>query len=193
MFLEVEMQGSILIPPNQLVRRSSQGRNSSLNGKLYHQKVIQWAWVFCRCHFWGKIGEGRIWDLTGDILFPVAFKDTIPTTIPTVTMKNPEHCWCVMSNKALTDISRAQTSWGSKYSPMSPTKMWKTDWGCQNLQEAKNQKVKILLRQKQKIWRTNANWSCELQTRSWPGQIWMRSGVCWHLKKDKILIGPNDV
>ena len=59
----------------------------------------------------GKIGEGRIRDLTGDILFPVAFKDTIPTTIPTVTMINSGQCWCVMSNKALTDISRARTSW----------------------------------------------------------------------------------
>ena len=52
-----------------------------------------------------KIGKGRIRDLTGDILFPVAFKDTIPTTIPTVTMTNSGHCWCVMSNKALMDIS----------------------------------------------------------------------------------------
>ena len=40
-FLEVEMQGSTLIPPNQLARSSSQGRDPSLNGKLRHQKVIQ--------------------------------------------------------------------------------------------------------------------------------------------------------
>ena len=37
----------------------------------------------------GKIGEGRIRDLTGDVLFPVTCKKTIPTTIPTVTMTNP--------------------------------------------------------------------------------------------------------
>jgi len=34
-----------------------------------------------------KIGEGRIRDLTGDVLFLVAFKGAIPT----VTMKNPGH------------------------------------------------------------------------------------------------------
>jgi len=44
----------------------------------------------------------------------------------------------------------------SKYSPMSPAKTPKTNWGCQNLQEVKNQKVKILLRQEQKIWRADA-------------------------------------
>ena len=38
-------------------------------------------------------------------------QETIPTTIPTVTMTNREHCWYVMSNKALTDISRTRTSW----------------------------------------------------------------------------------
>jgi len=31
---------------DQLVWRSSKGCNRSLNGKLHHQKVIQWAWVF---------------------------------------------------------------------------------------------------------------------------------------------------
>ena len=36
-----------------------------------------------------KIGEGRIRDLTGDVLFLVTCKRTIPTTIPTVTMINP--------------------------------------------------------------------------------------------------------
>ena len=37
----------------------------------------------------GKIGEGRIRDLTGDVLFPVNYKKTIPTTMPTVIMTNP--------------------------------------------------------------------------------------------------------
>ena len=96
MFLEVEMQESILIPPDQLVRRSSQGRNPSLNGRFCHQKVGS-SLI--------KIGKGRIRDLTGDILFPVIFKAAIPTTIPTVTMKNPRYYWCIISNKALTDIS----------------------------------------------------------------------------------------
>ena len=41
----------------------------------------------------GKIGEERIRDLIGDVLFPVAGQGTIPTTIstaiPTVTMTSP--------------------------------------------------------------------------------------------------------
>jgi len=87
-----------------------------------------------------KIGKGRIRDLAGDVLFPVTCKRTIPTTIPTVTMINPRHCWCVMSNKALTDIINCanpprpwtgvliprvlanRTSRWSKYSFKSPAK-----------------------------------------------------------------------
>jgi len=46
--------------------------------------------------FESKIGEGRIRDLTGDVLFPVTCKRTIPTTIsttiPTVTMTNLGQC-----------------------------------------------------------------------------------------------------
>ena len=54
-----------------------------------------------------KIDEGWIRGLTGDVLFPVAFK----ASISTVTMKNPGHYWCVMSNKALTGtINRAKSS-----------------------------------------------------------------------------------
>ena len=86
-------------------RPTGVGRNPSLNGRFCHQKAGSSLIKICK---------GRIRDLTGDILFPVASKDTIPTaiptTIPTVTMINPGQCWCVMSNKALTDISRARTS-----------------------------------------------------------------------------------
>ena len=35
------------------------------------------------------VSEGRIQDLTGDVLFPVTCKRTIPATIPTVTVMNP--------------------------------------------------------------------------------------------------------
>ena len=52
----------------------------------------------------GKIGQGRIRDLTGDVLFPVTGKRTIPTTIPIVTMTNPGQCQCIMSNKDVTDV-----------------------------------------------------------------------------------------
>jgi len=72
------------------------GRNPSLNGRFFHQRAGS-SLI--------KIGKGRIRDLTGDVLFPVAFKAAIPTTIPTVTMMNLGHCWCVMSNEALTGIS----------------------------------------------------------------------------------------
>ena len=48
-----------------------------------------------------------------------------------------------------------QAGW-LKYSPMSPAKTQKTNWGYQNLKEAENQKVKILLRQEQKNWRADA-------------------------------------
>jgi len=34
-------------------RPTSVDRNPSLNEHLHHQKVIQWAWVFRRCHFSG--------------------------------------------------------------------------------------------------------------------------------------------
>ena len=79
-FLEVEMQGSILIPPDQLVwaiilrlMSISTTRNSSNEHGLF---VVVTSL--------SKIGEGRTRDLTGDILFPVAFK----AAIPTVTMNN---------------------------------------------------------------------------------------------------------
>jgi len=96
-FLEVEMQGSTLIPSNQLVRRSSQGRNPSLSVKLCHQKVIQWAWVFRCYHFLNKIGEGRIRDLTGDVPFLLTFKCAMLIVI----RKDPRPYWCIMSNNVL--------------------------------------------------------------------------------------------
>ena len=83
MFFEVKMQRNILIPPDQLVWAVilrlisiSTTRKSSDEHRL-----------FVAVTFLSKIGEGRIRDLNGDILFPVAFKDTIPT----VTMMNPGH------------------------------------------------------------------------------------------------------
>ena len=87
-FLEVEMQRNILIPPDQLVwtviprlMSISTTRKSSNKHEFFVDVTSG-----------GKISEWRIWDLTGDILFPVAFKDTIPTTIPIVTVTNPGHC-----------------------------------------------------------------------------------------------------
>jgi len=68
--LEVEMQGSILISPDQLVRRFSQGRNPSLNGKLATRKSSDEHGFFVAVTSLKKIGEGRIWDLTGDVPFP---------------------------------------------------------------------------------------------------------------------------
>ena len=87
-FLEVEMQRNILIPPDQLVwvvifRLMS----NSITRKSSNEHGF-----FVDVTSGGKISEGRIRYLTGDILFPVAFKDTIPTTIPTVIMINPGQC-----------------------------------------------------------------------------------------------------
>ena len=100
-FLEVKIQRSILIPPDQLVwvvifRLMSISTTRKSSNKYG---------FFVDVTSGDKIGEGRIRDLTGDVLFPVTCKGTIPTTIPTVTMINLGHCWCVMSNKTLTDIS----------------------------------------------------------------------------------------
>ena len=102
-FLDVEIQRNILILSEQLVWTviprlmsiSTTRKSSNEHG------------FFVDVTFGGKIGEGRIRDLTSDILFPVASMDTIPT----VTMINPGLCWCIMSNKALTNISRARISW----------------------------------------------------------------------------------
>ena len=85
MFLEVEMQRSILIPPDQLVWAvilrlmsiSTTRKSSNEHG------------LFIAVTPLSKIGEGIIRDLTGDVLFPVTCKGTIPPTIPTVTMTNP--------------------------------------------------------------------------------------------------------
>ena len=95
--LEVKMQGSIVIPPDQLVWAVI----LRLMGISTTRKSSNEYGFFVAVTFLSKIGEGRIWDLTGDVIFHVAFKGAIPT----VTMKNPRHCWCVMSNKALTGSS----------------------------------------------------------------------------------------
>jgi len=44
-----------------------------------------------------KIGEGRIRDLTGDVLFPVTFKCAMLIEI----RKDPRPYWCIMSNNVL--------------------------------------------------------------------------------------------
>ena len=91
-FLEVKMQKNILIPSDQLVWAVILRLMSiSTTRKLFNEHEF-----FVDVTSGDKIGEGRIKDLTGDILFPVAFKDTIPnsipTTIPTMTMINPGQC-----------------------------------------------------------------------------------------------------
>jgi len=44
-----------------------------------------------------KIGEGRIWDFTSDVLFPVTFKCAMLIVI----RKDPRPYWCIMSNTIL--------------------------------------------------------------------------------------------
>ena len=91
------MQGSILISPDQLVRRSSQGTNPSLNGKLHHQNSFNEHEFFVDVTSLNKIGEGRIQDLTGDILFPMIFKCAILIVIK----KDPRPYRCIMFNNVL--------------------------------------------------------------------------------------------
>ena len=128
------------------------GCNPSLNENLHYQKVIQRAWNFHRCHFWGKIGEGRIRDLTGDVLFPVTCKGTIPPPYPPPYLLWPwrshdvagSPCpirpWWIsiaaqihLAHGWLPKCSSTEQADGSKYSPMSPVKMRKTDWDYQSL------------------------------------------------------------
>jgi len=100
-FLEVEMQGSSLIPPDQLmwaVILRLMSISTTKRAPNEHEFFVVVTSL-------SKISEGRIRKLTSDVLFPVALKAAMPTTIPTVTMMNPRHCLCVMSNKALMDIS----------------------------------------------------------------------------------------
>ena len=84
-----------------------------------------------------KIGEGRIQNLTGDVLFPVTFK--CATLI--VIREDPRPYWCIMSNNVLmciddhadlpcpwTEVLTSQvlanrTSWPVQISPMNPAKM----------------------------------------------------------------------
>ena len=83
------MQGSSLIPPDQLMWAVILRLMSISTTK----KASNEHGFFVAVTSLSKIGEGRIRYLTGDVLFPVVFKAAIPTTIPTVTMTNPGHCW----------------------------------------------------------------------------------------------------
>ena len=76
------------------MRKSSQGRNPSLNGK---RKSSNEHGFFVAVTSLSKIGEGRIQDLTGDVLFPVTFKCAILTG----TRKDPRHYWFIMFNEVL--------------------------------------------------------------------------------------------
>ena len=98
-FLEVKMQKNILIPPETGV-----GCNPSLMNISTTRKSSNEHGFVVDVTSGDKISEGKIRDLTGDVLFPVTCNKTIPTTIPTMTMINPGRCWCVMSNKALIDV-----------------------------------------------------------------------------------------
>ena len=96
-FLEVEMQGSILIPPDQLVRRSSQAVILHLIGGFATRKSSNELGFFVTVTSLTKIGEGRIWALTGDVLFPVTFKCTMLIVI----RKDPRPYWCIIPNNVL--------------------------------------------------------------------------------------------
>ncbi|XP_020258113.1 DNA-directed RNA polymerase V subunit 7 [Asparagus officinalis] len=76
-FLEIDMAGNILIPPDQL----------DTKGLLLHKAIIlrllqdiaskkstKEHGCYVAVTSLNKIGEGKIRELTGDVLFPVAFK-----------------------------------------------------------------------------------------------------------------------
>jgi len=50
-----------------------------------------------------KIGEERIWDLIGDVFFPVTFKCAMLIVI----RKDPRHYWCIISNNILMCINNS--------------------------------------------------------------------------------------
>ena len=100
-FLEVEMQGSILIHLTNWYENLHKAVILRWMGSSTTRKSSNEHGFFVIVTSFGKIGEGRIRDLTGDVFFSVTFKGTMST----VTMKNPWHYWCVMTNKALMCIS----------------------------------------------------------------------------------------
>jgi len=79
------------------VRRSSQDCNPLLNGKLHHQKSSNKHEFFVAITSLNKIGEGRIGDLTSDILFSVTFKCAMLIVI----RKDPRLYWYIVSNNIL--------------------------------------------------------------------------------------------
>jgi len=81
-FLEIKMQGSILIHLTSWCEGLHKVVILHLMGSSTTRKLSNEDEFFIAVTSLNKIGEGRIRDLIGDILFPVAFKDTIPTTIP---------------------------------------------------------------------------------------------------------------
>ena len=92
-FLEVEMQRNILIPPDQLVWVVILRLMSiSTTKKASNEHAF-----FVAVTSLNKIGEERIWDLTGDILFPVTFKCTLLIMI----REDPRPYWYIMSNNVL--------------------------------------------------------------------------------------------
>jgi len=96
-FFKVEMQGSILIPSDQLVRRSSWGHNLRLMGSPATRKSSNEHVFFVAVTSLNKIGEERIRDLTRNVLFPVTFKCAMLIVI----RKDLRPYWCIMFNNVL--------------------------------------------------------------------------------------------
>ena len=100
--LEVKMQGSILISPDQLCEGLHKALILYIMGSSTTKKSSNKQEFFVAVTSLNKIGEGKIRDLTGDILFPVTFKCAILTVI----RKEPRHYWCIMSNNILVCIEK---------------------------------------------------------------------------------------
>jgi len=117
-----------------------------------------------------KIGEGRIWDLTGDVLFPVTFKYAMLIVIRKIRDITGASCliisWCVLRTARIF-LALGQKFWLLKCSPIEQADRFKyppidavktlepvpSIWP--RLLRNKKPKVKILQRQKQKARITN--------------------------------------
>jgi len=104
MFLDIEIQGSILIPSTNWCEDLQKAIILRLMGSSITRKSSNEHEFFVAITSLNKIGEGRIWDLTGDVLFPMAFK----CAMLIVVRKDPRPYWCIMPNNVLMCIENRE-------------------------------------------------------------------------------------
>jgi len=123
-FLEVEMQRSTLIPTNQLVQRSSQGRNPSLNGKLRIRKSSNEHEFLLLSLLWARLVKGGSETLlvTSSFLWP----SSMPCSLWSWRIRDltgascPIMSWC-KSRTTRIFLALGQKFWLLKWSPIRQT------------------------------------------------------------------------